>query len=314
MITAARSLPFPTPSFNSPSGKAGKSNGPASAMERLLVANATQHTEGSLQITTDEGDTVTLSFAKDPSVTYADLVRGNRGADDKGREHMSALKVDSSSQFSVQIQGDLNEQERADTEALVQRFMGAVGSFAKGDLEGAAQQLQPSATPDSLAGFSVELSQESNVTVARVVRRLDPPADPTPAIGAVDPSTSPAVPGVDAGNVAPQPIAEPVSADATTPAAPAPTPTPAVPSDAQAFADRLLQAVRENTARFDRLGKILGHAMESLHDRSNDSQERARIGDLIHAWRQRSAPDSSAQGSSAQGSSAPSVDRAPETE
>ena len=87
MISGVRNLANSLQPHSGIQARGGHERGPQQAVstERSVVATAQSHTDLALSITTDEGDSVSISFAEDSSATYANLVRGRRGPEGSSR-------------------------------------------------------------------------------------------------------------------------------------------------------------------------------------------------------------------------------------
>jgi len=139
--------------------------------ERLLLASATQQTDASLRVVTDDGDVVTLSAHQESSVTYADHRRSVRGPEGSERQRVQVFEASSESSFSIEIEGTLDDEERADLEALIQRVATSFRRFEQGDDAGARAALTGGESLDSLESFAVHFEREQTVTVAELMRR-----------------------------------------------------------------------------------------------------------------------------------------------
>lgn len=151
--------------------------------ERTVVATAQSHTDAALSITTDEGDSVTISFAEDTEATYGSLVRGQRGPNGSSQVSAYSASLETSSEFKIQVQGDLSEQELKDIQDLVKRVGQALHSFEQGHVQQAARRLSNVGELDSLSGFQVEMNHSESVSVAVSTQRtIGPPAPLSPGI------------------------------------------------------------------------------------------------------------------------------------
>ena len=184
MISA---LPQPGLTFHPRAGTLNRprpDSSPANiSFEQTVVATAESHTDAALSITTDEGDSVTISFAQDSEATYGSLVRGQRGPNGSSQASVSSASLETSSEFKIQIQGDLSEAELKDIQDLVKRVGQALHSFEKGDVDKAARRLSHVGDLDSLSGFQVEMNHSESVSVAVSARRsIGPPAPLSPGL------------------------------------------------------------------------------------------------------------------------------------
>lgn len=91
----------------------------AQVAEKTKV-RARSREEGSLTITTAEGDKVTLSFRNTQSVRASDTrLYGSNGSFER-----TQVKSRESSEIAVSLEGNLSEQEMADITALVDQLTG----------------------------------------------------------------------------------------------------------------------------------------------------------------------------------------------
>jgi hypothetical protein len=122
--------------------------------------------DAELKIVTDEGDTVTLSLGTETDVslaTYSGQVRGNGG---KERLRANFLRVSSRNDVNVQVDGDLNQQERADIDRLLSRVGRALRSFLRNHVGAAIHQLLSIGNLGSLAGFDLKATRTEKTTTA----------------------------------------------------------------------------------------------------------------------------------------------------
>ena len=197
------SAPRPTSLAPRPEGAQRHSR----ATERLLVATASQQSGASLRVVTDDGDVLTLSAHQESSVTYTDYRRNSRGPEGSERQRLQVFEASSRQSFSIEIQGTLDDAERADLESLIQRVAASFRQFEQGDAAGAQALLQGGGDLGSLDSFAVHFEREQSVTVSELMRR-------TLAIG-------------EREETAALPLRQP--APAPVPVTPVPTESPAIP-------------------------------------------------------------------------------------
>ena len=157
------------PAFGASSGNAPPPRTPArSTSDRpatLRVLEATRETEANLTITTDEGDTLTLSLRSERDETLAFYRRPGSGAHAGGR--VAALEVSTSRDVQLTIQGDLSDQERADVSALIQRLAPVIQGMVAGNGAGDPAP-PPGALPDSLSSFTLDVTRSESVVAWNV--------------------------------------------------------------------------------------------------------------------------------------------------
>lgn len=116
--------------------------------------------EGSLTLTTAEGDKVTISFRNQQS-TKVDQAKlyGPDGSYERTR-----VKTRESSELSVSLEGNLSEEELADIKQLVEKLSSGITAARSGDAEGAQSALAPSEGLDTIAGYNFSYQQQSDVS------------------------------------------------------------------------------------------------------------------------------------------------------
>jgi hypothetical protein len=161
----------------------------------LLAVQASSETTAEIDITTKDGDTVTISLASDVEAGYAYYRRTGPGA---GSElEARALVASASQELQITVQGNLDEQELADIAKLVKQLGQAIRSFVRGDTTASARQALDVKARDSLAGFSLDMTHSDNLTLigASAATRTEPigtvtfekpAAQPAPALPASD--------------------------------------------------------------------------------------------------------------------------------
>ncbi|MCR9277412.1 MAG: hypothetical protein NXH85_05515 [Pseudomonadaceae bacterium] len=139
----------------------------------------------SLSLTTKDGDTIKLDFAAlDVSSGYR--LRGELV--DGGSVRESSRSSSSERALSIEITGDLSDDEKAAIDALLDGLVEAAGSFLSGDGRGALRQLEALDFDTSqLAEFSLDLSVTKKVSVDRLFKGE---ASPLSSIAARDSNVS----------------------------------------------------------------------------------------------------------------------------
>lgn len=131
--------------------------------------NAYESLDTGLTIKTREGDIVTLSssrFAQFNSFEYNS--RGEIQTDTGNAlitQHTREITLTTGDQFSFSVQGDLNEQELADIEAIVKGVDGIVAEVAQGDMEEAVAQAMAMGNYSSVSMYSADISYERSYSM-----------------------------------------------------------------------------------------------------------------------------------------------------
>ncbi|MDC4202947.1 MAG: hypothetical protein MPW14_14340 [Candidatus Manganitrophus sp.] len=163
-------------------------------------------TSAEISILTDEGDVVTISGASSMKAKYLRYDSQGRSVGGEA-ESAKVLRISVRQRFSISIQGDLSEEERAD----IDRLLGVIEDTFLGALDGNSDTTdpqRPSADLGSLASVSASFKYSAKISAfARIVPGDETAATP-PAEAATDGASPPAVGGEDTG--APSPVATPV--------------------------------------------------------------------------------------------------------
>lgn len=187
-------------SHNAPS--AGGDAATTGAAQRVAVAEAAREVKRerfSLDILTAEGDKVSIRF-KSLQVTDAAIAQVSDGEATSTAVQGSVI---SRGRFKIEVEGDLNDAERAAIGDLLDEVDGIAQDFFGGDVQAAfAAASRVGLDSDALSAFSLRLSYSRSIAASAYAK--------TAALG---------------GTPAPSPRT-------STPATPAPAPTPAAPESA----------------------------------------------------------------------------------
>jgi hypothetical protein len=225
----------------------------SSGATNLLAVQASSETKAEIDITTKDGDTVTISLASDIEVGYAYYRRTGTPA---GSElEARALVASASQELQITVQGSLDQEELADITKLVKQLGQAIRSFVKGDTTASARQALDVKALDSLAGFSLDMEHSDSLTLIRasVATQIEPvgtvvfekpAAQPMPAL----PSPDDTVPASGAG---PRDMAW----------------TDPVRSDITGLLDAMRKAVEDSGIDLAKSGRLLMKALHRLLQR-----------------------------------------------
>jgi hypothetical protein len=114
--------------------------------------------EGSLTLTTAEGDKVTISF-KNSQTAKVDQARlyGPNGSFESTR-----VKTRETAQLSVSLEGNLSEAELKDITDLVSKLSSGISAARGGDVEGAQEQISETQNLSSIESYSFAYQQSSS--------------------------------------------------------------------------------------------------------------------------------------------------------
>jgi hypothetical protein len=151
-------------------------NAQFSGHARKQSVNAYERLDTGLTIKTREGDIVTLSsnsFSELNSFEYNS--RGEIHTDSGSArisQHIREITLTTGEQFSFSVQGDLNEQELADIEAIVRGVDGIVAEVAEGDMEEAVEKAMSMGNYSSVSMYSADISYQRSYAVIEETRSV----------------------------------------------------------------------------------------------------------------------------------------------
>ncbi len=206
----------------------GTASGATQASSSVMVAQASAATQnqGSLELTTKEGDHVVLQFDdaqqwrmqqgsaqlnRKALGVYAEVGSGGQtagaGSGDSQMVSSAELFYSHTSSFSFSVQGDLNPDELKAIGSLVQQMGSLSDHFFSGDLQGAFDMAQQFQLDDSqLASMSLDLKQQQTIAWSGALVQTSPPAGAVVEPKAAEAQTSGQTKGGDA--VATDPLAK----------------------------------------------------------------------------------------------------------
>jgi hypothetical protein len=135
--------------------------GDGSTRELLAVA-ASRRTGAEITITTDEGDTVTLSLRSELDASFAVYRRP--------RLEAASLSIDRTTDLEITVQGDLSEREREDIRALVTDLARVIRGFLAGSFDASVVRSFDDLASNSLAGYTLHVERAESLTMLRSQR------------------------------------------------------------------------------------------------------------------------------------------------
>jgi hypothetical protein len=143
---------------------------------RRQTVNAYESLDTGLTIKTREGDIVTLSSSRFAQFNSSEYNSRGEIQTDSGNalitQHTREITLTTGDQFSFSVQGDLNEQELADIEAIVKGVDGIVAEVAQGDMEEAVAQAMDMGNYSSVSMYSADISYERSYSMTEQTRSV----------------------------------------------------------------------------------------------------------------------------------------------
>ena len=231
--------------------------------EQTKVAAVSTSRQMEVQLTTREGDRVTISLDARSAALYG--AYSTVAADENGaayqKHELSASLYEREMTFTVE--GDLNREERRDIFKALKTLDRMMHQFSEGHLKPVLAGAGKLQGLDTLAGLDATLSIEKQVLVAEQTRI----AAVSGTLGAD--TSAPQVPLEDAGSVD-QDSASPLLAAADAMAekmARTVAETPAPKDRLMSFVEQLMKDYREQMAHFDPMGAdVVDRMTGRLHD------------------------------------------------
>jgi hypothetical protein len=241
-------------------GSAGGDAASTGAAQRVAVAEAAREVKRerfSLDILTAEGDQVSIRF-KSVDITEVAAARVSNGGSSATVVQGSVI---SRGRFKIEVDGDLNDAERAAIGTLLDAVDGIAQDFFGGDVQAAfAAASRVGLGSDALSAFSLRLSYAKSMTAVKAYAST---AAATAAPANVAPAGSPA-PVAEAPRVAATQVSDATTPESTSVTVPASTDAPsAVASASQTIASftkevlaRLSTAGANGGAKFSMRWKV----------------------------------------------------------
>jgi hypothetical protein len=233
------------------------------AAQRVAVAEASREVKRerfSLDILTAEGDKVSIRF-KSLSVTDAAVAQVSDGSATSTAAQASVI---SRGRFKVEVDGDLNDSERAAIGDLLDKVDGIAEDFFGGDVQAAfAAASRVGIESDALSAFSLRLSYSKSTAVAKAYASTaaltDAPAAPvqTPVLSPVQkPITAPPVTTPPlVSKVADAPVGDSTTPESTTAPAPASSDSSTPPTPASSARQTIASFTKDVLARLSTAGE-----------------------------------------------------------
>jgi len=164
------------PSTELLSNRGNLQNTQFSGQSRKQSVNAYESLDTGLTIKTREGDIVTLSSNSFTELNAFEYNSRGKIQTDSGTarfsQHIREITLSTGDQFSFSVQGDLNEQELADIEAIVLGVEGIAAEMAEGDMGGAVEKAMSMGNYSSVSMYSAEISYERSYSVTDETRSV----------------------------------------------------------------------------------------------------------------------------------------------
>ena len=126
--------------------------------------------ETGVAIVTKEGDYVTISADSEFQLDVATYDQTGRMRGVTSSLHFQALSFDSSQEFSINVDGDLNEQEMKDIQKVLHSLDKIMNDLLSGRLDQGMTRAGKLANMGSLSSIDATLQGEQNISVEKAVK------------------------------------------------------------------------------------------------------------------------------------------------
>jgi hypothetical protein len=141
------------------------SAGGDSSLSQMEKAEVFQSQETDLTIVTKEGDHVTISADSEFRLDFATYDNTGRMKGETSRLHAEALSLDSSQEFSISVEGDLNEQEIKDIHNLLQSLDKIMNELVSGRSDRGMTGAEKLGNLGSISSIDATLQVEQSISV-----------------------------------------------------------------------------------------------------------------------------------------------------
>jgi hypothetical protein len=148
-------------------GQNFKTNAQASQVANARMTSVATSQDVALNLTTTEGDTVSISMAASAQADYLKYLE--TGQDENGvyAHQLEAYSADSQQSFSMTVNGDLNQEELDDIGQALKIIDRMMGSFVQGRLEPVLAQAGKLAQLDTVSDLALDMSYTKSVLVVQ---------------------------------------------------------------------------------------------------------------------------------------------------
>ncbi len=223
-----------------------------------------------LSLVTSDGDKVTISanvaFQAGYSTYNSQGTLNGVTSVSQGESFEASLERE----FSISVEGDLNQQELKDIKKAVKNIIKIAKKFFKGDLDNAFAKALKLRTPDTIASLDASFQTSVSASFAQQVSQIStgvPEQAPESSSLAHEPP--------DLGSQPVKPIAE----------APEPSPEPITLKRSVDLVNSLTKEVQESNVNLFKvgkhIGKLLGRLFNKLEHLNSLDEGKARLANLI---------------------------------
>jgi hypothetical protein len=148
-------------------GQSSKPAAQAAQVSNTQFASVSTSKDVVLNLTTAEGDKVSISLAASSQSDYLNYLETGQDADGSYARQLQMFSTASSQDFTMSVQGDLNEQELKDLGTVLTTVDKMMTNFVQGRLEPMMAKAAKLARLDTVSELTLEMSYSRQVSVAQ---------------------------------------------------------------------------------------------------------------------------------------------------
>lgn len=126
-----------------------------------------QSKNAEMELTTKEGDKVTLSFSSEASSGYSTYNQKGKIDGTSWNTSETSMYAESESSFEIKIEGDLNKEELNDIMKAVKKLEKAMDKMVRGDMDGAVNSLLDAADGKTISAFESTMTYSKSIAMEK---------------------------------------------------------------------------------------------------------------------------------------------------
>jgi hypothetical protein len=127
-----------------------------------------------LDLTTKEGDKVSISLAASAQADYLHYLETGQDANGAYAQQLQMYSARSEQGFTISVDGNLSDQERSDLRKVLSTIDSIMADFVQGNLDPIAAKADKLSQLDTVSGFSLDMSYSRYVQQTNIQTTSDP--------------------------------------------------------------------------------------------------------------------------------------------
>jgi len=162
-------------------GQISKPTSQAVQVANTQVTLVSTNQEVVLNLTTNEGDKISISLAARTQSDYLKYLETGQDKEGSYARQLQMFSTNSEQNFTMTVEGNLNEQERKDIDKVLKTIDKMMTNFVQGHLEPMMTKANGLPQLDNISGLSLKMSYTRDVLVAQQteIQRVSDPLGTT---------------------------------------------------------------------------------------------------------------------------------------